>query len=75
LTTHAIFSDILKNHEVLPLYGRGLHILLPNAFIPYSATVEGEMKNGTKTDSTVSLRIRGRIGFDEDFSQDSKRGD
>jgi len=43
--------------------GRGLRILLPDAFIPYPVTAEGEMKNGTKTDSTVSIRIRGRIGF------------
>jgi hypothetical protein len=45
-----------------PMGGR-LHILLPDAFIPYSVTVGGEMKNGTKTDPTVSIRIRGRIGF------------
>jgi hypothetical protein len=45
-----------------PIGGR-LCILLPDASIPYSVTVEGEMKNGTKTDPTVSIRIRGRIGF------------
>jgi hypothetical protein len=63
LTTPAIFSDILKKTMEPRPIGGGLCILLPDASIPYSVTVEGEMKNGTKTDPTVSIRIRGRTGF------------
>jgi len=66
LTTLPFFGDIFKN---LFHVGSALPIL------SHLTCGDGRRKNGTKAGLALSIASGEEWVFDEDFSQDSKRGD